>query len=243
MRALPSYPNPHLRRWAFAAGVPRPNLWYRLCRRLFQVTFAAVWKVRVFNRHHEPARGSVLYICNHQSFLDPILMSLALRRPMNYMARESLFRQAVFGRIIRSLNAFPVRRAAADTRALKEALRRLRRGEQLVVFPEGTRTRDGSIGPFLPGVSMLARRGADWVVPVLIDGAFECWPRTQRLPRPGHIVVAYAPALRSDEVRAMPADQFIRRVHATLTDLQRQLRRRLGRPPTMESRPATTRGK
>ena len=67
-------------------------------------------------------------------------MSLALKRTMNFMARESLFRPPVFRQMIVSLNAFPVRRGSADMRAIKEGLRRLKRGEQLVVFPEAAVT-------------------------------------------------------------------------------------------------------
>jgi 1-acyl-sn-glycerol-3-phosphate acyltransferase len=226
VKGLPSYPNRLLRRWRFASGAPGPGLWYRFFRRVFQVAFVSLWRVEVFNRHYEPAAGSVLYLCNHQSYLDPPLMGLALARPMNYMARDTLFRAPVFSRLIRSLNAFPVRRASADTGALKEALRRLRRGEQVVMFPEATRTPDGQVGPFLPGAALLARRGAEWIVPVVIEGAFECWPRTHRLPRPGRIVVAYDRPIPSRQVRDMPAEQFVGMVRERIVALQGDLRRR-----------------
>ena len=230
MKAPPSYPNPLLRGWRLADGVQRPNPWYRFMRRVFQVSMCAMWKVRVFNRHYEPASGSAVYICNHQSFLDPMLMSLTLRRPMNYMARDSLFRLPVFKQIITSLNAFPVRRATADVAALKEAIRRLRRGGQVVVYAEATRTRDGRIGRFLPGVAVLAQRAADWTVPVLIDGAFEAWPRWRRLPMPGSIVVQYGRAIPQAEARKLDAREFVERVHQTLIAIQADVRRRVGRP-------------
>jgi 1-acyl-sn-glycerol-3-phosphate acyltransferase len=192
---------------------------------------AALWRLQVFNRHYEPATGSALYICNHQSFLDPPIMGLALSRPMNFMAREDLFRVPLFRWWIRSQNAFPVKRASADTGALKEALRRLKRGGQLVVFPEGTRTRDGSVGPFLPGVAMLARRAAEWVVPVTIEGAFEAWPRTQPVPLPGHIVVAYCRPMHNDQVRALGDEEFLATVRGRIVAMQAQIRRRRSKPP------------
>ena len=231
MKALPSYPNPLLRGWRMPEGVPAASLWYRLWRRILQVGFAGVCRVEVFNRHYEPASGAALYICNHQSFLDPPLMSMALRRPMNYMARDSLFRFKPFGWMIRSFNAFPVKRASADTGALREALRRLKAGGQLVVFPEGTRTRDGRVGPFLPGVTLLAQRGAEWVVPVIIDGAFECWPRTRRLPRPGWVVVAYARPLHRSQCAGMKEGQLLDEVRRRMIELQRQVRAMRGKPP------------
>ncbi|HAU38094.1 MAG TPA: hypothetical protein DCX07_10320 [Phycisphaerales bacterium] len=230
MRAKTSHPNPALRgRW-FHAGESRPNVLYRLMRRVFQVFVTAFWKVRVFQRFHEPAQGGAVYICNHQSFMDPILMSFALRRPMSYMARDSLFRFPLFGRVIQALNAFPVRRGTADTGALKEAMRRLKGGGQVVVFAEGTRTRDGRIGPMLPGVAMLAQRAAEWTVPVLIDGAFEAWPRTQALPSPGSIVVRYAPPLSREQTRAMTPEQLMDTVRKTLIEMQADVRRQIGRP-------------
>jgi cytidylate kinase len=225
-----SHPNSLLRGWRPPGGEPAPSLYYRLMRRFFQVSMCAMWKVRVFNRHHEPARGGALYVCNHQSFLDPMLMSFALRRPMNYMARESLFSGAL-GRVIRSLNAFPVRTDGAGTAAVREAMRRLRGGGQLVVFPEGTRTWDGRIGRFLPGMALLAQRAAAWTVPVLIDGAFEAWPRTKRLPSPGSVVVEYAPPIARADARAVEPAAFMEQVRRTLVELQADVRRRTARPP------------
>jgi 1-acyl-sn-glycerol-3-phosphate acyltransferase len=231
MTDLRSHPNPDLRGWRFLEGVPHPNPYYRAMRRLLQVTMAGFWKIRVYNRHHEPATGGCVYVSNHQSFLDPILMSLALRRPMNYMARESLFRTPGFRQLITSLNAFPVRRGTADTAALKEAMRRLKSGGQVVVFAEGTRTKSGHVGPFLPGVALLSQRAADWTVPVLIDGAFEAWPRTQKLPHPGRITVQYGRAIPQAEARKMKSEPFVNRIRDELIEIQADVRRRAGRPP------------
>ena len=231
MKAPPSYPNPRLGGWRLPPRVAEPTLWYRATRRLFQVVFSAAWGVRVFDRRFEPVGGGVLYICNHQSFLDPILMSYALRRPMNYMARDDLFRFAPFRLLIRSLGAFPVKRGTADTGALKEAMRRLKAGGQLVVFAEGTRTTDGRIGPLLPGVALLAQRAAEWTVPVVIDGALECWPRWRRLPLPGSIVVRYAPPIPRSQAEALAPGELLSRIRRTMIELQSDMRRRLGKAP------------
>ena len=226
-----SYPNPSLARLRVPKGVPGPNPWYRFMRRALQVGVCALWKVRAFDRHLEPAAGSAVYVCNHQSFLDPMLMSLGLRRPMNFMARDSLFRFPGFRQVIGSLNAFPVKRGTADTGALKEAMRRLKAGGQVVVFAEGTRSRDARIAPLLPGVALLAQRSADWIVPVVIDGAFECWPRTHLLPAPGNVVVRYGEPIPRGEARKLDAEELMDRIRRTMIDLQADLRRRVGRPP------------
>jgi 1-acyl-sn-glycerol-3-phosphate acyltransferase len=200
-------------------------------RRFFQVTISLGCNIRVYNRHFEPTRGGAVYICNHQSFLDPVLMSFALRRPMSYMARDTLFHVPLFKRFITALNAFPVRRGTADTGAMKEAMRRLKAGGQVVVFAEGTRTLDGRIGRFLPGVVLLAQRSAEWIVPVVIDGAYEAWPRTQILPSPGSsISVQYAQPIHRDEARKMDAETFINHVRNVIVEMQTEVRRRAGRP-------------
>jgi 1-acyl-sn-glycerol-3-phosphate acyltransferase len=198
---------------------------------MFQVTITALCRVRVFNRHYEPQSGSAAYICNHQSFLDPMLMSYALRRPMNYMARDSLFRVPGFKQLIAALNAFPVKRNTADTGAIKEAMRRLKAGGQVVVFAEGTRTHTGHIGPFLPGAALLAQRAAQWIVPVVIDGAFEAWPKSQLLPHAGSIVVQYARPIPQDEAKKMRPEEFLAAVRSTIIEMQAEVRLRLGRPP------------
>ena len=133
MTFLPSHPNPLLRTWRLGEDVPRPSVQYRTMRRFLQMIMCPLWKMRIFGRHYEPADGGAVYVCNHQSFLDPALMALALRRPVDYMARDTLFDVPVFGRAIRSLNAFPIRRASADISSLKEAMRRLKAGA-LAVF-------------------------------------------------------------------------------------------------------------
>ena len=229
MNAPTSYPNPLLRGRRLPEGVQGPNLWYRFGRRVLQVSFSALWGVRVFDRRREPAEGGVLYICNHQSFLDPVLMSLALRRPISYMARDTLFRFPPFRWLIRSFNAFPVKRGTADTGALKEALRRLIAGGQVVVFAEGTRTRDARIGPLLPGVSLLIERGAEWTVPVVIDGAVECWPRWQALPLPGSIAVRYGRPIHKSEVAGLEPEELLGRIRREMIEMQADMRRRLGK--------------
>ncbi len=225
-----------------AEGVQRPSLYYRVMREGCRLLCPLLWKTRVFGRHNEPAEGGVVYISNHQSYLDPILVGVGLLRPMNYMARDTLFKFGPFARLITSVNAFPVKRGTADTGALKEAMRRIKGGGQVLVFAEGTRTLDGRIGPLLPGVAMLAMRTAQWTVPVVIDGAFECWPRTQTLPSPGNIVVQYGRAIPQDQAREFSSQEFVAMLRRQLIDIQSDLRRRVGRPALVYETGSTTEG-
>jgi 1-acyl-sn-glycerol-3-phosphate acyltransferase len=226
-----SHPNPALNRWHLGPDIQQPSLYYRLMRLGCQFLCAGMWKTRVYNRHFEPASGGVVYVSNHQSFLDPILATYALRRPGNYMARDSLFRNPAFRRLIDSLNAFPIRRGKADMGALKEAMRRLKAGRTIVIFPEGTRTRDGSIGAFLPGVAMLSQRAAEWTVPVVIEGAHAAWPRHCALPSPGRIMVQYGQPIHRSQAKELGAQEFVDTVRERMLPIQRALRDRLNLPP------------
>jgi len=226
-----SHPNPLLSDLRRRKDIDPSKPYYYFWRTVLRVAMPLILKTRVFNRHYEPATGGAVYICNHQSYLDPLLMAFALTRPMNFMARKSLFGTPGFRQLIESVNTFPVDREASGISGLKEAMRRIRRGGQVVVFPEGTRTFDGRIAPFQPGVALLSQRAADWTVPVVIDGAFEAWPRTQVLPRFGNIVVQYAPPIAQEVARDMPAGDFVEMVRRQMIQIQSEIRRRMGRAP------------
>ncbi|MFP4053137.1 MAG: lysophospholipid acyltransferase family protein, partial [Phycisphaerae bacterium] len=98
-------------------------------------------------------------------------------------------------------------------------------------YAEGTRTRDGRVGDFLPGVAMLAQRAADWIIPVAIDGAYEAWPRTQPAPSPGHhIVVQYGEPIAREHARSMKALELLEEIRGSIVGMQADIRARLGRP-------------
>jgi 1-acyl-sn-glycerol-3-phosphate acyltransferase len=200
------------------------GLWYAVLQQVARVLFVTAFRIRVYGRAHLPRRGGVLVVSNHQSYLDPILAAVGMPRPYHPMARASLFRFAPFAWLIRSLHAFPVKRGSADLTAIREALRRLKGGAVVLVFPEGTRTRDGSIRRLQAGPVLLARRAGVPILPVVIDGAFEAWPRTRLLPRPHPIRVACGRPLSPDELAEGDADALIETIHDRMGVLQRRLR-------------------
>jgi len=200
------------------------RVWYGVLQQVARVVFVTVFGIRVFGREHLPRRGGVLVVSNHQSYLDPVLAAVGMPRPYHPMARASLFRLAPFAWLIRSLHAFPVRRGSADLGAVREALRRLKGGAVVLVFPEGTRTRDGSIGRLQAGPVLLARRAGVPILPMVIDGAFEAWPRTRLLPRPHGIRVACGRPVATEELAEGKAETIVEAVHDEMLGLQRRLR-------------------
>jgi 1-acyl-sn-glycerol-3-phosphate acyltransferase len=156
-------------------------------RRMFRLTSVG--------RHHVPATGPVLLVANHLSVLDPPLVGGATDRQLSFLAKAELFSIPLFGRLIRGLNARPVRREGADAAALREALRTLAEGRALLVFPEGTRGPEGELRPAKAGVGMLAVLSGAAVVPVYIQGSGRAWPRGRRLPRRTPITVTFGSPL------------------------------------------------
>ncbi len=153
---------------------------------------APTWQIRPLGEDNVPATGGVLLASTHQSFLDPVLIATCLWREIHFMARSTLFEIPIFGRLIAALNAFPIERDTRDVKGVKTAIERLKAGNALLVFPEGTRTVDGRIGPMKSGVRLLVERTAVPVVPVLIDGAHKVWPRGRVLPGPrGRIDIVF----------------------------------------------------
>jgi 1-acyl-sn-glycerol-3-phosphate acyltransferase len=159
-----------------------------------------------------PASGAVLVCSNHQSVLDPVIVGLTFNRRLNYLARKTLFHFAPFRWLIEFLDAIPLDRDGLGMQGIKECLRRLRQGEAVLIFPEGTRTRDGNVSPLQTGFSMLARRGQVTVLPVGIDGAFDAWPRGARLPRLTNIYVCVGDPLRSEEIERLDDGQLVAEV-------------------------------
>ena len=179
--------------------------------------------MRTFGRHHVPRTGGVLILSNHQSFVDPPLVGCGLPRACHFMARDSLFRNPVFGRIISAVNAFPVQRGSADIGAIKEALRRLKQGKILIMFPEGTRTPDGHIGPLLPGLAAIAQKARVPIVPALVDGVYQAWPRHRLFPSPGNVMVFYDHPIAPAEYRNLSAEQLTTLIRRRMVAMQERL--------------------
>src|SRR4051812_12421831 len=122
-------------------------------------------------RKNVPKKGPVILAANHRSFLDPFVVGCCVRRPVYFVAKEELFRNRLQGWFLNCLGAFPVRRGESDEESTTTALELLGRGEAVVIFPEGTRIRSGSLGQAKRGVGHLALAGGVPVVPVAVKGS------------------------------------------------------------------------
>jgi 1-acyl-sn-glycerol-3-phosphate acyltransferase len=170
---------------------PVPLWFLELARPVVRLAARALFRIQFVGAEHVPSAGPVVLVPNHVSFMDPVLVNIPIHRPLHFMTLEPFFRKPGLGALIRWCRAFPVREDEADRQAVRTAIRILRAGEPLVIFPEGGRSRDGRLQPFRSGTFGIALHAEAPVVPITIAGAFEAWPAHRRLPRPGRITITY----------------------------------------------------
>lgn len=178
----------------------------RTFSRLIAVTF---YRLRCEGREHWPETGGGLVCSNHQSFFDPPLIGMTCPRQMNYLARDTLFKVPVLSQVMSFLDAIPIDREGSGLSGLKETMKRLRAGELVLIFPEGTRTHDGELLPLKPGFCSVARRSRVPLIPVGMDGAYQAWPRTSPLPLPGKLAVVIGQPITAEEAAAMNDEELV----------------------------------
>lgn len=207
------------------------SAWYKLARRSCWVFCVMFFRYRVRGRENVPQEGPVILASNHQSFLDPVFCGIGVKRHLVYVARDTLFRLPFFGRLIHSVNAIPVSRDKADIAAMRAIIARLQGGAAVCLFPEGTRTRDGRIVPVKAGFGLLCRRARAVVVPVLVDGGFETWPRHKMLPSPGAITVHFGTPMSPAHIETMTNEELADHLTRTLRQMQHDVRLQQGKKP------------
>lgn len=151
-------------------------------------------KVTTVGTEHIPPDGPVIYMGNHQSNFDILALTVAIPRRFSWLAKEELFRVPFFGGAMRRAGYIPLDRSDGRQalKSIEEAARRIRDGVSVVVFPEGTRTHDGSLLPFKKGGFILASRAGVPVVPFTINGSRAINPRNRFELYPGGIGITFA---------------------------------------------------
>lgn len=168
----------------------------------YRLLFATYCRWHVFNPERVPVCGPVILASNHASHLDPPLVGAGLPRALNYLARESLFDLPLAGWALRNVNAVPVDRDGAGAAGLRAIFNRLRQGGAILLFPEGTRTRDGQLQRARAGVGLVVIKSTAPVVPVRVFGTYAAWNRFMKAPRPRAVAVKYGPPMQFEHLRA-----------------------------------------
>ena len=187
------------------------GIFYGISLYVSRVAALTLFDLRIRHQNRVPLKGPAILAANHQSVLDPWLVGLSLERRAAYLARETLFRVPILGWLIRKYDSLPVpRESIAPRAALEVCLKVLEKGRALILFPEGTRSYDGRLQPLKRGIVLLAKRTGAPVVPIIVHGSYRCWPRTQKLPRPGQIDLVFGEPIQfaNDE----SSDSFVERL-------------------------------
>ncbi len=161
----------------------------------FNAAFRTLFGLRVTGAEHLVTEGPVLVASNHQSYLDPPLISCLYQTEMFYLARKTLF-TGITRWLYTRWNAIPVDQNRPDMASLKTIIRKLKDGHRVLVFPEGARTQDGQLGEAAPGIGLIAVKSGVVIQPVRISGAREALPRGSFRIRFARISVAVGPPIR-----------------------------------------------
>jgi 1-acyl-sn-glycerol-3-phosphate acyltransferase/cytidylate kinase len=138
---------------------------YYIVKFLVRLYFRMMYKISIEGRDNIPEDTTVIYACNHRSNADPPLLGAWAKGKFAFMAKEELFRNKLFAWLIRSLGAFPVARGKGDTGVIDTSVERLESNRSLMIFPEGTRSKDGKVGRGHTGAALISARSGKQIVP------------------------------------------------------------------------------
>ena len=184
------------------------TFWYLLGYSLSKAIAKTFFRYRVIGAENMIEEGPCIIAANHCSNLDPPLVGIACKRAIHYLAKKSLLEWPVLGPIFPELNVIPVDQKNADRSALMGAIRVVRNGGAVLIFPEGSRSPDGRLLPAQPGVGMIVAKTGAPVVPVKVSGSYEAFPRGSSCPRPHPVTISIGPALRFDLLDAEGRDFY-----------------------------------
>ena len=174
-------------------------LWivHQLFRFLVWIAYKIWYKVEYVGTENCPKGGGNMYVCTHRSYADPVLVSIPVRGPFRFMAKEELFKGNIFFKwLIIALGAFPIKRGNGDTEAIEKSIRTMKKGRNFLIFPEGTRSRDGKVGKIRSGAALIGAVSQTNIVPVAI--CFE----GRKLKFRSRIIVAFGKSFTPAELGA-----------------------------------------
>jgi 1-acyl-sn-glycerol-3-phosphate acyltransferase len=164
---------------------------YTTFRFLFWVYFKLFHRLRISGRKNIPSRGAFLVASNHSSYFDPILLGVSTHRFLRYLARDTLFRTPFSAWVMTNVRSIPLKRQEGDIGTLRTSINILKKGEPLVIFPEGTRTPDGELKEAKRGIGFLVAKANVPVVPAYVGGTLAALPKWAKRPRLYPIMVYF----------------------------------------------------
>ncbi|MFH1856723.1 MAG: lysophospholipid acyltransferase family protein [Candidatus Omnitrophota bacterium] len=197
---------------------------YNIAKSILFVFFKILFRFQVVGRENLPSKDGFIVAANHVSYLDPIAVGLTTSKKVYFLAKESLFRNAVFGFLLRKLCSIPIKTThGMNVETFRKSLNILSMGNNIVIFPEGRRSADGSIQEMRAGVGFLAIKSRKPVIPVFITGTEKALPVKAKFIKPKKVYVYIGKALIVGDNENN--EDFSKRVEASIRELAKQTKR------------------
>lgn len=196
-------------------------MFYSFCRFLCIIFCKFMFQLEVYGRENIPKNGGFILASNHVSYLDPVIVGVSSPVKLNYMARHDLFNNRLFGRLLTLLGVFPVKRNSADLSALKEAMRRVKAGKGLLLFPEGRRRdlKSGSYDTPQPGIGFLVSKLGVPVIPAYISGSGKAFARGDKFIKHAKIHIHFGKQIKIE--RGLPYQDIAEEIMKNIRHLSR----------------------
>ena len=201
---------------------------YSVFRTAYRIIFKIVFRWEAYGLGHVPLKGGAILAVNHASALDPFLGGIGLHRKIWYLGRSSLVKNRLVDFIMACQHFVPITRGSPDIAATKRIINLIRSGEIVLMFPEGTRSVDGTLRPGREGIGMFVRHARADVIPCYISGAWRALPKGALVPRPHKIRIAYGPLIKYEKFKDIPKSregfqQISEKIMERIADLQKQM--------------------
>ena len=200
--------------------------WWTVAPAFTRAWLTVCYRLRLLHRERLPLEGPAIYVSNHQSFIDPIMIGLlTLKRPYTPMARATLWDHWFSGWAMRGFRAIPVDQNKGETAMIKAALAELAAGRRILIFPEGGRTRNGALREFKRGMILLIKRSKAPVVPVAVEGVFDTWPAQATRPCAfGRVMTMMGESIEHDELLKDGPDAAVERLRREIETMRLEMR-------------------
>jgi 1-acyl-sn-glycerol-3-phosphate acyltransferase len=207
------------------------RIWHEIAR---FISVGLVWlfyRVKVYGKENIPKNEPAVILSNHQSFLDIMLCQGWLKQPLYFVPRDTLF-VGFWGWLIDSFYTIPINQKNAGIKSMRAIISVLKGGHIVCLYPEGARTLDGKIDIIKPGFGLLVRRSGATIIPTVIDGIFERWPRNQKYPKlGGRVGIMYGKPISADKIKEVGEEAFVKEFNQTMRSMHNELRQKMGRQP------------
>ncbi len=185
------------------------------------LAYKIFYNFHIEGKENIPENEGVVIASNHRSYADPVLLTMPMKKPVKYMAKEELFKNKIFGAFIKMLGAFPVKRGAGDMKVIDDSIAILSSGKNLVIFPEGTRAKENKVGKGKTGVALIAAKSGADVLPmgIVFEGE-KLHFRSKLTLRIGKLIKSEE--LKADEATPKELKAVKQRIMSAITELVEQ---------------------